>query len=147
METQKIVILTNQDQINTTLSPENDPEISELLKTLNQTFTSSITKKIKDAEEKLKHYDSLIINKFPKIISLFTSDNVSISNKKALSIRIKYLFISFQKSKNVDLNSLLQNIELLINTLIDCPTIKNIPPSIVEQICEALKFLLNNKLI
>ena len=147
METQKIVILTNQDQINTSSSPENDPEISELLKTLNQTFTSSITKKIKDAEEKLKHYDSLIINKFPKIISLFTSDNVSISNKKALSIRIKYLFISFQKSKNIDLNSLLQNIELLINTLIDCPTIKNIPPSIVEQICEALKFLLNNKLI
>ena len=147
METQKTSFPTNLNQINTTPAPEDDPEIAELLKTLNQTFTSSITKKIKDAEEKLKHYDSVIINKFPKIISLFTSNNVSISNKKALSIRIKYIFISFQKSKNIDLNSLLQNIELLINTLLDCPTIKNIPPSIVEQICEALKFLLNNKLI
>ena len=147
MENQKILITTNQNQINTTPDPEDDPEISELLKTLNQTFSSSITKKIKDAEEKLKHYDSVIISKFPKIISLFTSNNVSISNKKALSIRIKYLFISFQKTKNVDLNSLLQNIELLINTLLDCPNIKNIPPSVVEQICEALKFLLNNKLI
>ena len=41
----------------------------------------------------------------------------------------------------------MQNIELLINTLLYCPNIKNIPSSVVEQICEALKFLLNNKLI
>ena len=125
---------------------EEDPEINKLLEILIQTFSSSSTHKIKEAEEKLKQYDYVIINKLDKIFNLFTSNDKPLPCLKSLSIRIKYIFISFIKSKNLKLNELQNYIELLINTLINTKNIKHINISIIEQICEAIKILINSKL-
>ena len=126
---------------------EEDPEINELLKVLSQTFSSTTTRQIKEAEEKLKQFDQIIINKISKIFNLFTSNKIPIPNKKALAIRVKYLFCSYGKDKNLDLNNLLQYIELLINNLIKIKNLKSIPIPVTEQICEALKVLINSKLL
>ena len=125
---------------------EEDLEIKNLLDILTLTYSSTSTHKIKEAEEKLKKFDYVIINKMNKIFNLFSSNKIPLSSQKALSIRIKYIFISLGKSKNLQLNELLQYIELLMNNLIDSEYIKQINISIVEQICEALKKLINNKL-
>ena len=125
---------------------EEDPEIKNLLELLTQTYSSSTTHKIKEAEEKLKQFDYVIINKLDKIFNLFSSNKINISNQKALAIRIKYIFMSLGKAKNLDLEKLLKYIELLINSSIDCKNIKQINISIIEQICEAVKVLINNKL-
>ena len=50
---------------------EEDPEINKLFETLTQTFSSSSTHKIKEAEEKLKQFDYIIINKLDKIFKIF----------------------------------------------------------------------------
>ena len=126
---------------------EEDPEIKELLIILSQTFSSTTTRQIKEAEEKLKQFDQVIINKINKIFQLFSSNKIPLPNKKSLAIRVKYIFISYGKAKNLELKTLLQYIELLINTLIDNKNIKEIPLSIIDQICEALKFLINSKLL
>ena len=126
---------------------EEDPEIKELLIILSQTFSSTTTRQIKEAEEKLKQFDQIIINKINKIFQLFSSNKIPLPNKKALAIRVKYIFISYGKDKNLELNTLQQYIELLINTLIDNKKIKDIPLSVIDQICEALKFLINSKLL
>ena len=133
--------LNGKDIIN-----EEDPEIKNLLDLLTQTYTSSTTHKIKEAEEKLKQFDYVIINKLDKIFNLFSSNKINISNQKALAIRIKYIFISLGKTKNLDLEKLLKYIELLINNSIECKNIKQINISIIEQICEAVKVLINSKL-
>ena len=125
---------------------EEDPEIKNLLELLTQTYTSSKTHKIKEAEEKLKQFDYVIINKLDKIFALFSSNNIPLSNQKALSIRIKYIFISLEKDKNLDLQKLLKYIELLMNNSIEHKNIKKINISIIEQICETLKVLINSKL-
>lgn len=78
---------------------EEDPEINELLKILTQTYNSTTTRQIKEAEEKLKKFDQIIINKLDKIFNLFTSNKIPLQNKKALAIRVKYIFISFKKRK------------------------------------------------
>ena len=85
--------------------------------------------------------------KINKIFQLFSSNKIPLPNKKALAIRVKYIFISYGKDKNLELNTLQQYIELLINTLIDNKKIKDIPLSVIDQICEALKFLINSKLL
>ena len=125
---------------------EEDIEIKNLLEILTQTYSSTSTHKIKEAEEKLKQFDYVIINKLNKIFDLFASNKIPLPSQKALSIRIKYIFISLGKSKNLQLNELLQYIELLINSLIDSKNIKQINISIIDQICEAFKKLINNKL-
>ena len=125
---------------------EEDIEIKNLLEILAQTYSSTSTHKIKEAEEKLKQFDYVIINKLNKIFNLFALNKIPLPSQKALSIRIKYIFISLGKTKNLKLNDLLQYIELLINNLIDSKYIKQINISIIEQICEAFKKLINNKL-
>ena len=125
---------------------EEDPEIKNLLELLTQTYTSSKTHKIKEAEEKLKQFDLVIINKLNQIFKLFSSNNIPLSNQKALSIRIKYIFISLEKDKNLSLEKLLKYIELLMNNSIEHKNIKQINISIIEQICETLKVLINSKL-
>ena len=125
---------------------EEDLEIKNLLEILTQTYSATSTHKIKEAEEKLKKFDLVIINKLNKIFDLFALNKIPLSSQKALSIRIKYIFISLGKSKTLQLNELLQYIELLMNNLIDSKYIKQINISIIEQICEALKKLINNKL-
>ena len=125
---------------------EEDPEIKNLLELLTQTYSSTKTHKIKEAEEKLKQFDFVIINKLDKIFKLFSSDKIPLSNQKALSIRIKYIFISLERDKNLDLEKLLKYIELLMNNSIEHKNIKQINISIIEQICEALKYLINSKL-
>ena len=125
---------------------EEDIEIKNLLEILTQTYSSTSTHKIKEAEEKLKQFDYVIIKKLNKIFDLFASNKIPLPSQKALSIRIKYIFISLGKSKNLQLNELLQYIELLINSLIDSKNIKQINISIIDQICEAFKKLINNKL-
>ena len=125
---------------------EEDPEIKNLLELLTQTYTSSKTHKIKEAEEKLKQFDFVIINKLNQIFKLFSSNNIPLSNQKALSIRIKYIFISLEKDKNLSLEKLLKYIELLMNNSIEHKNIKQINISIIEQICETLKVLINSKL-
>ena len=55
---------------------EEDPEINELLKILTQTYSSTTTRQIKEAEEKLKKFDQIIINKLDKIFNLFTSNKI-----------------------------------------------------------------------
>ena len=129
-----------QDQI------EEDPEINELLKILTQTYSSTTTRQIKEAEEKLKKFDQIIINKLDKIFNLFTSNKIPLQNKKALAIRVKYIFISFKKKKNLDLKTLLDYIELLITNIIKIKNVREIPKTIIEQICESLKHLINSKL-
>ena len=125
---------------------EEDIEIKNLLEILTQTYSSTTTHKIKEAEEKLKQFDYVIIKKLNKIFDLFSSNKINISSQKALSIRIKYIFISLGKSNNLQLNELLQYIELLMNNLIETKNIKQINISIIEQICEAIKVLINSKL-
>jgi len=125
---------------------EEDLEIKNLLEILTQTYSATSTHKIKEAEEKLKKFDYVIINKLNKIFDLFALNKIPLSSQKALSIRIKYIFISLGKSKSLQLNELLQYIELLMNNLIDSKYIKQINISVIEQICEALKKLINNKL-
>ena len=125
---------------------EEDPEINKLFETLTQTFSSSSTHKIKEAEEKLKQFDYIIINKLDKIFKIFATNGKPLPCLKALSIRIKYIFISLGKSKTLQLNELQNYIELLINTLINTKNIKHIHISIIEQICEAIKVLINSKL-
>ena len=124
-----------------------DPEIIELLKILSQTFSSTTTSQIKEAEEKLKKFDKIIIMKIGKICQLFTSNNIPLPNKKSLAIRIKYIFDSYGKSKNLELKDLLQYIDILVNNIIEIKNLKTIHLSIIEQICEALKILINNKLL
>lgn len=126
---------------------EEDPEIKELLEVLSQTFSSTTTRQIKEAEEKLKQFDQIIINKINKIFQLFSSNKIPLPNKKALAIRVKYIFISYGKAKNLILNNLLQYIQLLINSIIEIKNVKEVPISIIDQICEALKTLINNKLL
>jgi len=135
---------SNQNERNEII--EEDLEIKNLLDILAQTYSSTSTHKIKEAEENLKKFDYVIINKLNKIFDLFSSNKIQLLSQKALSIRIKYIFISLGKSKNLQLNELLRYIELLMNNLIDSKNIKQINISIVEQICEALKKLINNKL-
>ena len=125
---------------------EEDLEIKNLIEILAQTYSSNTTHKIKEAEEKLKQFDYVIINKFNKIFYLFGSNKIDLSSQKALSIRIKYIFISFGKNKNLQLKDLLQYIEILMNNLIDSKNIKQINISIIKQICEAIKTLINIKL-
>ena len=125
---------------------EEDLEIKNLIEILAQTYSSNTTHKIKEAEEKLKQFDYVIINKFNKIFHLFGSNKIDLSSQKALSIRIKYIFISFGKNKNLQLKDLLQYIEILMNNLIDSKNIKQINISIIKQICEAIKTLINIKL-
>ena len=125
---------------------EEDSEIKNLLEILTQTYTSNKTHKIKEAEEKLKQFDYVIINKLNKIFNLFASNKIPIPNQKALSIRIKYIFISLGKDKNLTLDKLLKYIDLLMNNLIECKNIKSIQISNIEQICEAIKVLINSKL-
>ena len=134
----------NQNEKNEII--EDDLEIKNLLEILTQTYSATSTHKIKEAEEKLKKFDLVIINKLNKIFDLFALNKIPLSSQKALSIRIKYIFISLGKSKSLQLNELLQYIELLMNNLIDSKYIKQINISIIEQICEALKKLINNKL-
>ena len=134
----------NQNEKNEII--EEDLEIKNLLEILTQTYSATSTHKIKEAEEKLKKFDLVIINKLNKIFDLFALNKIPLSSQKALSIRIKYIFISLGKSKTLQLNELLQYIELLMNNLIDSKYIKQINISIIEQICEALKKLINNKL-
>ena len=134
----------NQNEKNEII--EEDLEIKNLLEILTQTYSATSTHKIKEAEEKLKKFDLVIINKLNKIFDLFALNKIPLSSQKALSIRIKYIFISLGKSKSLQLNELLQYIELLMNNLIDSKYIKQINISIIEQICEALKKLINNKL-
>jgi hypothetical protein len=74
------------------------------------------------------------------------SNKIPIPNQKALSIRIKYIFISLGKDKNLTLDKLLKYIDLLMNNLIECKNIKSIQISNIEQICEAIKVLINSKL-
>ena len=124
-----------------------DPEINELLKLLSQTFSSTTTSQIKEAEEKLKQFDEIIIKKIDKIFELFTLNNIPLPNKKSLAIRIKYIFDSYAKSKNLELKNLLQYIEIFINNLIQIKNLKLVHISIIEQMCEALKILINNKLL
>ena len=126
---------------------ETDQEIKELLNLLSQTFSSTTTSQIKEAEEKLKQFDQVIINKISKIFELFTSDKIPLPNKKSLAIRVKYIFNSYGKSQTLDLNTLQQYIELLINNFLEIKNLKNIHTSIIDQICEALKILINNKLL
>ena len=114
---------------------EEDLEIKNLIEILAQTYSSNTTHKIKEAEEKLKQFDYVIINKFNKIFYLFGSNKIDLSSQKALSIRIKYIFISFGKNKNLQLKDLLQYIEILMNNLIDSKNIKQINISIIKQIC------------
>ena len=102
---------------------EEDSEIKNLLEILTQTYTSNKTHKIKEAEEKLKQFDYVIINKLNKIFNLFASNKIPIPNQKALSIRIKYIFISLGKDKNLTLDKLLKYIDLLMNNLIECKNI------------------------
>ena len=127
-------------------SIEEDPEIKELLNLLSQTFLSTTTRQIKEAEEKLKKFDQIIINKISKIFQIFSSDKISLQNKNALAIRVKYIYISKGKAKNLDLKSLLQYIELLINNIIEMKKVKDIPLPVIDQISEALKTLINSKL-
>ena len=134
----------NQNEKNEII--EEDLQIKNLLEILTQTYSATSTHKIKEAEEKLKKFDLVIINKLNKIFDLFALNKIPLSSQKALSIRIKYIFISLGKSKSLQLNELLQYIELLMNNLIDSKYIKQINISIIEQICEALKKLINNKL-
>ena len=134
----------NQNEKNEII--EEDLEIKNLLEILTQTYSATSTHKIKEAEEKLKKFDLVIIKKLNKIFDLFALNKIPLSSQKALSIRIKYIFISLGKSKSLQLNELLQYIELLMNNLIDSKYIKQINISIIEQICEALKKLINNKL-
>ena len=126
---------------------DENSEIIELLKVLSKTFSCTTTSQIKEAEEKLKQFDQLIINKISKIFELFTLDEIPLPNKKSLAIRVKYIFDSYGKSKNIKLNDLLQYIELLINNFIEIKNLKCIHTSIIDQICETLKILLNNKLL
>ena len=126
---------------------EEDHEIKELLEVLSQTFSSTTTRQIKEAEEKLKQFDQIIINKINKIFQLFSSNKIPLPNKKALAIRVKYIFISYGKAKNLVLNNLLEYIQLLINNIIEIKNVKEVPISIIDQICEALKTLINNKLL
>ena len=133
--------------INQNNKMEDNSDIIELLKILSQTFSSNTTSQIKEAEEKLKQFDVVIINKISKIFELFTSNEIPLVNKKSLAIRVKYIFDSFGKSKNLELKNLLQYIELLFNNFIEIKNLKSIHISIVEQICETLKILLNNKLL
>ena len=64
--------LNGKDIIN-----EEDPEIKNLLDLLTQTYTSSTTHKIKEAEEKLKQFDYVIINKLEiKVKSFFLQRSV-----------------------------------------------------------------------
>ena len=126
---------------------DEDPDIKELLIILSQTFSSTTTSQIKEAEEKLKQFDKVIINKLAKIFQLFTSDKIPLPNKKSLAIRVKYIFDSYGKSKTLELNILQQYIELLINNFIEIKNLKSIHLSIIDQICEAIKILINNKLL
>ena len=131
----------SQDQLDA------DPDIKELLIILSQTFSSNTTSQIKEAEQKLKQFDQVIINKITKIFQLFTSDKIPLPNKKSLAIRVKYIFDSYAKSKTLELNILEQYIELLINNFIEIKNLKSIHLSIIDQICEAIKILINNKLL
>ena len=124
-----------------------DQEINELLNILSQTFSSTTTSQIKEAEEKLKQFDQVIINKISTIFELFTSDNIPLLNKKSLATRVKYIFNTYGKAQSLDLITLQRYIELLINNFLEIKNLKNIHISIIDQISEALKLLINNKLL
>ena len=127
------------------LNLDNEPEIKELLQILKQTYSSTTTRQIKEAEEKLRKFDQIIIQNLSKIFLLFTTNELPLPNKKALAIRVKYIFISLGKEKNLELKQLLSYIELFVNNLIEIKNVGNIPVSIIEQFCQTLKFLINLK--
>ena len=127
-----------------------DKKISELIKILQQTYKSTTTRQIKEAEEKLKLFDDIIINNLDKIFDLLSSETIDIQNKKSLAIRLKYIYISFAKTKDLNIANFMGMLAGLVKNLIgreNSQNSQNLDISIIEQICEAIRIMINHKIL